>query len=312
MAVLVGVGGGFVDGDGAVEHDRRRVSPFVVQHLSCSDRGLDLQHDEVLEASISVLEKVTSTTPMVQKNRSLTVFFANLFHSSRESVFASEKVACGCESEELQADREDAGERRDGEVAGNRLRTMEVAAAPSDKLGFLGQTKISPPRLLLRSLGDEAVTASGLCSRRRRSYTITASGLRSRRRRSSTSVLRPPSSQSRQNFTNGPNLQIPFTLSPHESRYFENSYIPENTRTPKPLTFSKNRLRGAKNRSNISPVAKKFSRKNDFFFPKTLHMCKKKKNCICAQSLYSTYLKGLVKKNLKENAKKKSCIYAQK
>ncbi|KAL4576791.1 hypothetical protein LXL04_012890 [Taraxacum kok-saghyz] len=34
---------------------------------------------------------------------------------------------------------------------------------------------------------------------------------------------------------------------------FENSYIPENPRTPKPLTFSKNRLRGAKNRSNISP-----------------------------------------------------------
>ncbi|KAL4583436.1 hypothetical protein LXL04_008009 [Taraxacum kok-saghyz] len=35
------------------------------------------------------------------------------------------------------------------------------------------------------------------------------------------------------------------------SRSFENSYIPENPRTPKPLTFSKNRLRGAKNRSNI-------------------------------------------------------------
>ncbi|KAL4564164.1 hypothetical protein LXL04_028217 [Taraxacum kok-saghyz] len=29
---------------------------------------------------------------------------------------------------------------------------------------------------------------------------------------------------------------------------FENSYIPENPRTPKPLTFSKNRLREAKNR----------------------------------------------------------------
>ncbi|KAL4575903.1 hypothetical protein LXL04_011990 [Taraxacum kok-saghyz] len=55
---------------------------------------------------------------------------------------------------------------------------------------------------------------------------------------------------------------------------FENSYISENPRTHKPLTFSKNRLRGAKNRSNISPVAKKFFRKNDFFFPKTLHMCK--------------------------------------
>ncbi|KAL4563243.1 hypothetical protein LXL04_027283 [Taraxacum kok-saghyz] len=60
----------------------------------------------------------------------------------------------------------------------------------------------------------------------------------------------------------------------YKSRSFENSYIPENPRTPKPLTFSKNRLRGAKNRSNISPVAKFFFRKNDFFFPKTLHMCK--------------------------------------
>ncbi|KAL4581144.1 hypothetical protein LXL04_017353 [Taraxacum kok-saghyz] len=39
----------------------------------------------------------------------------------------------------------------------------------------------------------------------------------------------------------------------HESRSFENSYIPENPRTLKPLTFSKNRLRGAKNRSNTSP-----------------------------------------------------------
>ncbi|KAL4578139.1 hypothetical protein LXL04_014258 [Taraxacum kok-saghyz] len=81
-----------------------------------------------------------------------------------------------------------------------------------------------------------------------------------------------------------------------ESRSFENSYIPENPRTLKPLTFSKNRLRGAKNRSNISPVAKKNFRKNDFFFPKTLHM-----------SLYNTYLKRFVKKT-----KKKSCTYAQK
>ncbi|KAL4561010.1 hypothetical protein LXL04_033170 [Taraxacum kok-saghyz] len=49
------------------------------------------------------------------------------------------------------------------------------------------------------------------------------------------------------------------------SRSFENSYIPENPRTPKPLTFSKNRLRWAKNRSNTSPVAKIFFRKNIFF-----------------------------------------------
>ncbi|KAL4555581.1 hypothetical protein LXL04_038204 [Taraxacum kok-saghyz] len=77
---------------------------------------------------------------------------------------------------------------------------------------------------------------------------------------------------------------------------FENSYIPENPRTPKPLTFSKNRLRGAKNRSNISPVAKIFFRKNDFFFPKTLHM-----------SLYNTYLKSCTY----AQKIKKSCTYAK-
>ncbi|KAL4573820.1 hypothetical protein LXL04_020639 [Taraxacum kok-saghyz] len=58
------------------------------------------------------------------------------------------------------------------------------------------------------------------------------------------------------------------------SRSFENSYIPENPRTLKPLTFSKNRLRGAKNWSNRSSVAKKISEKT-IFFSKTLHMCKK-------------------------------------
>ncbi|KAL4585696.1 hypothetical protein LXL04_010320 [Taraxacum kok-saghyz] len=64
-------------------------------------------------------------------------------------------------------------------------------------------------------------------------------------------------------------------------RSFENSYIPENPRTPKPLTFSKNRLRGAKNRSNTSPVAKKNSEKMIFFFKNFayvqkffLHICK--------------------------------------
>ncbi|KAL4591474.1 hypothetical protein LXL04_004440 [Taraxacum kok-saghyz] len=46
---------------------------------------------------------------------------------------------------------------------------------------------------------------------------------------------------------------------------FENSYITENPRTPKPLTFSKNRLRGAKNRSKTRPVAKTFSEKTIFF-----------------------------------------------
>ncbi|KAL4586573.1 hypothetical protein LXL04_011210 [Taraxacum kok-saghyz] len=60
-----------------------------------------------------------------------------------------------------------------------------------------------------------------------------------------------------------------------ERESFDNSYIPENPITPKPLTFSKNRLRGAKNRSNTSPVAKKNSEKT-IFFSKTLHMCKNK------------------------------------
>ncbi|KAL4562952.1 hypothetical protein LXL04_026983 [Taraxacum kok-saghyz] len=119
---------------------------------------------------------------------------------------------------------------------------------------------------------------------------------------------------------------------PKKSRSFENSYIPENPRTPKPLTFSKNRLRGAKNRSNISPVAKKKFRKNDFFFSKNFAYVQTFFLCICAQffvlfqnrsktrnffkffyrSLYNTYLKRFVKKNLKKNAKKKSCTYAQK
>ncbi|KAL4572577.1 hypothetical protein LXL04_019357 [Taraxacum kok-saghyz] len=90
-----------------------------------------------------------------------------------------------------------------------------------------------------------------------------------------------------------------------KSRSFENSYIPENPRTPKPLTFSKNRLRRAKNRSNISPVAKNFFRKNDFFFSKNFAYVQTFFLCICAQSLYNTYLKRFVKKNLKKNAKKK-------
>ncbi|KAL4554917.1 hypothetical protein LXL04_037526 [Taraxacum kok-saghyz] len=44
-------------------------------------------------------------------------------------------------------------------------------------------------------------------------------------------------------------------------------------RTPKPLTFSKNRLRRAKNRSNTSPVAKTNFRKNKFFFFKNFCIC---------------------------------------
>ncbi|KAL4584842.1 hypothetical protein LXL04_009452 [Taraxacum kok-saghyz] len=101
---------------------------------------------------------------------------------------------------------------------------------------------------------------------------------------------------------------------------FENSYIPENPRTPKPLTFSKNRLRGAKNRSNISPVAKKNSEKTTFFFPKNfayffvLFQNRSKTRNVFKyfyRSLYNTYLKRFVKKFLKKN-EKKSCTYAQK
>ncbi|KAL4572800.1 hypothetical protein LXL04_019585 [Taraxacum kok-saghyz] len=112
-----------------------------------------------------------------------------------------------------------------------------------------------------------------------------------------------------------------------ESRSFENSYIPENPRTPKPLTFSKNRLRGAKNRSNISPIAKNFFRKNDFFFSKNFAYMQTFFLCICAQffvllqnrsktqnffkffyrSLYNTYLKSCTY----AQKIKKSCTYAK-
>ncbi|KAL4560279.1 hypothetical protein LXL04_032429 [Taraxacum kok-saghyz] len=60
------------------------------------------------------------------------------------------------------------------------------------------------------------------------------------------------------------------------SGYFENSYISENSRTLKPLTFSKNRLRRTKNRSNTSPVAKKFPKKQLFFFKNFAYVQKKK------------------------------------
>ncbi|KAL4566347.1 hypothetical protein LXL04_030461 [Taraxacum kok-saghyz] len=89
-------------------------------------------------------------------------------------------------------------------------------------------------------------------------------------------------------FFNGVNWD---TLAMQKSRSFENSYIPENPRTPKPLTFSKNRLRGAKNRSNLSPVAKKKFLKKQFFFSKTLRMGKFFFLPICT-SLYNIYLKA--------------------
>ncbi|KAL4578197.1 hypothetical protein LXL04_014317 [Taraxacum kok-saghyz] len=57
-----------------------------------------------------------------------------------------------------------------------------------------------------------------------------------------------------------------------QSGSFDNSYIPENPRTLKPLNILKNRLREAKNHSNTNPVAKINFRKNDFFFL-FLHMC---------------------------------------
>ncbi|KAL4590186.1 hypothetical protein LXL04_003111 [Taraxacum kok-saghyz] len=80
---------------------------------------------------------------------------------------------------------------------------------------------------------------------------------------------------------------------------------PENS---KPLTFSKNRLREAKNRSNTSPVAKNFFRKNEFFFKNFAYM--QKKFLPMCTSFYNTYLKGFVKKNLKKKTQK-NCIYAK-
>ncbi|KAL4580289.1 hypothetical protein LXL04_016477 [Taraxacum kok-saghyz] len=58
----------------------------------------------------------------------------------------------------------------------------------------------------------------------------------------------PPYRDVRQRQTH--QIRIPLA----QSRSFENSYIPENPKIPKPLTFSKKRLRWAKNRSNISPA----------------------------------------------------------
>ncbi|KAL4590234.1 hypothetical protein LXL04_003160 [Taraxacum kok-saghyz] len=64
------------------------------------------------------------------------------------------------------------------------------------------------------------------------------------------------------------------TLKALKSDFFENSYIPENPRTLKSLTFSKNRLRGAKNCSNTSPIVKKI-RKNILFFKNFAYVQKK-------------------------------------
>ncbi|KAL4562373.1 hypothetical protein LXL04_034575 [Taraxacum kok-saghyz] len=99
------------------------------------------------------------------------------------------------------------------------------------------------------------------------------------------------------------------SLFPPNSGSFENSYIPENPRTPKPLTFSKNRLRGSKNRSNTSPIAKKFSEKTIFFFKNFVYV---KKNCTCA--CFKVLLKKFEKKRKKKKVahrQKKSCKYAK-
>ncbi|KAL4566136.1 hypothetical protein LXL04_030246 [Taraxacum kok-saghyz] len=57
------------------------------------------------------------------------------------------------------------------------------------------------------------------------------------------------------------------------SRFFEKVSEPENSQT---LTFSKNRLRGAKNRSNTSTVTKNIFRKKRLFFFKNFAYVKKK------------------------------------
>ncbi|KAL4580184.1 hypothetical protein LXL04_016366 [Taraxacum kok-saghyz] len=83
----------------------------------------------------------------------------------------------------------------------------------------------------------------------------------------------------------------------YKSRSFENSYIPENPRTPNPLTFSKNRLRGAKNRSNLRLFA--YVQKKIRAYVHVLRFCFKNAQIpemflkFFYRSLYTTYLKGL-------------------
>ncbi|KAL4583018.1 hypothetical protein LXL04_007582 [Taraxacum kok-saghyz] len=107
------------------------------------------------------------------------------------------------------------------------------------------------------------------------------------------------------------------------TRSFENSYSPENQRTSKPLTFSKNRLRGAKKRSNPNPVPKTNFRKNklciyaDF---QILFLCiyadfqllfQKRSNTFKYLSLNNTYIMGFGTK-IRKKRTKKSCIYETK
>ncbi|KAL4568372.1 hypothetical protein LXL04_023983 [Taraxacum kok-saghyz] len=100
-----------------------------------------------------------------------------------------------------------------------------------------------------------------------------------------------------------------------ESGSFKNSYIPENPRTSKPLTFSKNDFGRLKIAQIQARSQKKISEKMTFFFKK-LCICVKKNyahmhilsfcfknvqipNCFLKffyRSLYNKYLKGFVKK----------------
>ncbi|KAL4564663.1 hypothetical protein LXL04_028731 [Taraxacum kok-saghyz] len=82
------------------------------------------------------------------------------------------------------------------------------------------------------------------------------------------------------------------TNDPWESGFFKNSYIPENPRSPKPLTFSNNRLWRAKNCSNTSGVAILFFRKKVLFFQKL---------CICAISFFAYIVGSFQNSYLPEN-----------
>ncbi|KAL4573249.1 hypothetical protein LXL04_020048 [Taraxacum kok-saghyz] len=95
------------------------------------------------------------------------------------------------------------------------------------------------------------------------------------------------------------------------SESFDNSYIPENPRTPKPLTFLKNRLRGLKI-AQIQARSEIFFSKKTTFFSQKLCLCAKKKFAhvyilsfcfknvqipeiffkIFYRSIHNTYLKG--------------------
>ncbi|KAL4582459.1 hypothetical protein LXL04_007009 [Taraxacum kok-saghyz] len=115
-----------------------------------------------------------------------------------------------------------------------------------------------------------------------------------------------------------PNTVKPFerVFNQIELRSFENSYIPENPRTHKPLTFSKNRLRGAKNRSNLRLFA--YMQKKIRAYVHVLRFCFKNSQIpeiflkFFYRSLYTTYLKGFFTKKFEKKRKKKKVAYMQK